>query len=273
MAQDRTVPEPAEEHPTMQVSVTARTTMSADQKRRAAERIEALESLAPGPVLAARVRVGHDDNPRIDRPYHAEGEIDVNGRIVRAHVAGLSTDQALDELADRLKNQLQRARDRRTTRKRESGRPETGEWRHGTLAAERPSFFPRPPAERRVIRTKTLASEPMTTVQAAADMLDLDHDFYLFRDARTGADAVIHRLREDGLLGLIEPAGVAPRTDERWLVTEPDRFSGPVTLDAAIQEMDIVNHRFLYFVDRDSGRGSVIYRRYDGHYGVIEAVE
>lgn len=257
----------------MQVSVTDRATMSADQKRRAAERMEALESFAPGPVLGAHVRVGRDDNPRIERPFHAEGEIDVNGRIVRAHVAGLSPDHALDELADRLKGQLRRATDRRTTRRRESGGTEAGEWRHGDIPLDRPTFFPRPPAERRVIRTKTFATEPMSTVQAAADMLDLDHDFYLFCDARTGSDAVIHRLREDGRLGLVEPGGVSPPTDERWLAVERDRFSGPVTLDTAIAEMDAVNHRFLYFVDRDSGLGCVIYRRYDGHYGVIEAAE
>ncbi len=115
-----------------------------------------------------------------------------------------------------------------------------------------------------------MAARPICVV-AGSDMLDLDHDFYLFRDARSGADAVIHRLREDGRLGLIEPAGASPATDDRWLVAEPNRFSEPVDLQMAIEEMDAVEHRFLYFVDRASGRGSVIYRRYDGHYGVIEA--
>ena len=255
----------------MKVSVTARTPMSADQKRRAAERLEALEPLAQGRVLAARVRVQHDDNPRIAHAYHAEGEIDVNGRIVRARSVGPSTDAALDTLADGLGRQLRRAADRRTAHRHETGEAGLGQWRHADLPTKRPAFFPRPPQERRVIRRKTLALEPMTPVTAAADMLDLDHDFYLFRDARSGADAVIHRLREDGRLGLIEPAGASPTTDDRWLVAEPNRFSEPVDLQMAIEEMDAVEHRFLYYIERDSGRGSVIYRRYDGHYGVIEA--
>jgi ribosome-associated translation inhibitor RaiA len=256
----------------MQVSVTARTAMSAGQKRRAAERLLALEHLARGRVLAARVRVRHDENPRIAEPYHAEGEIDVNGRIVRAHVVGPSTDAALDSLADRLGHQLRRASDRRTAHRHETGEASLGQWRHADLPTKRPAFFPRPPQERRVIRRKTLAPEPMTPVQAAADMLDLDHDFYLFRDAHSGEDAVIHRLREDGRLGLIEASGVDTATDDRWLVAEPNRFSEPVDLHTAIEEMDAVEHRFLYFVDRESGRGGVIYRRYDGHYGVIESV-
>jgi len=255
----------------MQVSVTARTTMSADQKRRAAERLEALEALASGRVLGAQVRVDRDDNPSIARPFHAEGEIDVNGHIVRAHVVGPSTDAALDSLADRLERQLRRAAERRVARRRETAAAEIGQWRHGDLPTERPAFFPRPADERRVVRHKSFALESMTPVQAAADMFDLDHDFFLFRDARTGTDAVIHRLREDGHVGLIEPGGTPPRVDARWLVVEPNRFSEPVALQTAIEEMDAVNHRFLYFVNRDGGRGSVIYRRYDGHYGLIEA--
>ena len=257
----------------MQVSVTARTTMSAGERRRAAERIEALEPLARGPVLSGHVRVRRDDNPRIARPYHAEGELDVDGRIVRAHVVGLSTDAAVGDLADRLERQLRRTAEWRIARRRETGVSEIGEWRHGDLPAQRPAFFPRPPDERRVIRRKTFALEPMTPLQAAADMMQLDHEFYLFHDARTGADAVIHRLREDGRLGLIEPAGASPRTDARWLVAEADRFSEPVTLETAIEEMNAVNHRFVYFVDRDSERGSIVYRRYDGHYGLMTPPE
>lgn len=257
----------------MHVDVTARTTMSADQKRQAAERIEALEGLAQGPVLAASVTVGRDDNPRLEKPYHAEGELDVNGRIVRAHVVGVSPDSALDDLTDRLRGQLRRFAERRETVHRRPSAIEPGEWRHGDEPSARRAVFPRPPAEREIIRRKTFAMEPMTPVQAAVDMLDLDHDFYLFRDARTGSDAVIHRLREDGRFGLIEAGEAAPDTDARWLVAEPSRFPEPIPLQAALAEMDVVDHRFLYFVDRDSTRGNVIYRRYDGHYGLIEEAD
>ena len=101
----------------MQVSVTARTTVSPQQKRRAAQRIEALEPLASSPVLGAHVRIDRDDNPSISRPYHVEGEIDVNGHLVRAHVVGPSADAAIDDLADRLERQLRDVADRRIDRK------------------------------------------------------------------------------------------------------------------------------------------------------------
>lgn len=255
----------------MQVDVTARTTLSPDEKLRAVQRLEALESFASGPVLGARVRIDRDENPRIATPYHAEGEVDVNGRLVRASVAGPDAAAAIDGLAARLERQLRQQADRRLARRRDTGEAEAGSWQHGDLAPERPDFFPRPTGEREVVRRKTFAMEPMAPLQAAADMTDLDHDFYLFQDTETGADAVIHRLREDGRLGLIVAPGAAPQGDDQWLVVEDNRFSEPVALQAAIEEMDALSHRFLYFVDRDSARGAVIYLRYDGHYGLIEA--
>jgi hypothetical protein len=34
--------------------------------------------------------------------------------------------------------------------------------------------------------------------------------------------------------------------------------------------MDLLNHRFLYFIDADDGRGRVLYLRHDGNYGLVE---
>jgi hypothetical protein len=37
-----------------------------------------------------------------------------------------------------------------------------------------------------------------------------------------------------------------------------------------VAEMNVLNHRFMYFTNAASDRGNVIYMRYDGHYGLIE---
>ena len=34
--------------------------------------------------------------------------------------------------------------------------------------------------------------------------------------------------------------------------------------------MDVLNHRFLYFIDAVDGRGKVLYLRHDGDYGLVE---
>ena len=108
----------------------------------------------------------------------------------------------------------------------------------------------------------------MSAAEAAAEMAALGHEFLLYRDGDTGADALLYR-RDDGTLAVIEPCGTPSAPADRP-VREPSRYSDPLELSTAIAEMDAVNHRFLYFTDAVSGRGCVLYVREDGHYGLIE---
>ena len=122
--------------------------------------------------------------------------------------------------------------------------------------------------ERQIIRRTSYAFEPMSAEDAADALEDLDYEFLLFHDADSDADAVIYRDDEERL-ALIEPRG-APPAGGQGPVRVPSRFSAPVELDAAVEEMNAVEHRFLYFENAATGRGNVIYRRYDGHYGLVE---
>jgi hypothetical protein len=42
-------------------------------------------------------------------------------------------------------------------------------------------------------------------------------------------------------------------------------------LGSAVERLNETDERSLFYVDAESDRGAVLYRRYDGHYGVIEA--
>src|SRR5512135_1857947 len=68
-----------------------------------------------------------------------------------------------------------------------------GEWRHTDLPADRPEYFDRPREERLLVRRKTWTAEALTPEEAEFDLAQLDYDFYLFRDLRTGWDALIER--------------------------------------------------------------------------------
>lgn len=50
------------------------------------------------------------------------------------------------------------------------------------------------------------------------------------------------------------------------------RFSNskPMTEEAAIEQMELVGHGFFLFNNADTGRFSIVYKREDGYYGVIE---
>ena len=45
----------------------------------------------------------------------------------------------------------------------------------------------------------------------------------------------------------------------------------PMTVDEAVMQMDLMNNDFLVFTNAASREMNVVYRRKDGHYGLIEA--
>ncbi len=63
---------------------------------------------------------------------------------------------------------------------------------------------PGPARERRIVKTKRFAIEPMFEEDAAARMEELGHQFFVYVDAETERVQVLYR-RNDGDLGLIEP--------------------------------------------------------------------
>lgn len=252
------------------IDITTRGIVSANERSDAVERLANLDQHVPDPVLRAHVMLRCEPNPRLERPARAEAELDVNGRVVCGRVAAATMPQAIGELADQLERQLEEFSARRARSQRRTTQPADGEWRHGGWTPPRPLYFPRAVEERELIRRKTFALEALEPLQAVAEMLDLDHDFYLFRDAQTASDAVVYR-RDDGRIGLIvQPGALDPPPAEAGPVQETSRIGNPITLQAAVSEMNALSHRFMFFVDAHTGRGNVIYMRYDGHYGLIE---
>jgi len=256
----------------MHVDVTAGGPVPRELVRLADQKVGALEQFVKGPVMGARVVLIQEENPRIERPARAEGEVVLAGCPVRARVAAEGMSAAVDDLAERLQDQLRRHVDRLITRQRTPGAVEAGEWRHAAWAPPRPPRSWRPLGERELVRRKTFALEPMSALEAAADLAALDHDFYLYRDADTGADAVLYR-RDDGRLAVLQPRSAPEPPADDAPPRETSRYEEPLELSAALEEMDALNHRFLYFTDAATGRGGVRYLRYDGHYGLIEPAD
>ena len=58
--------------------------------------------------------------------------------------------------------------------------------------------------------------------------------------------------------------------DQPWhIVREKEHDAVPMTVDDALFQMELVGHDFYLFLDKDSGRPSVVYRRRAYDYGVI----
>jgi ribosomal subunit interface protein len=62
---------------------------------------------------------------------------------------------------------------------------------------------------------------------------------------------------------------VAVDGDGPLVVREKTHSAAPITLEQALYEMELVGHDFYLFVDKESERPSVVYRRRGYDYGVI----
>ncbi len=62
---------------------------------------------------------------------------------------------------------------------------------------------------------------------------------------------------------------IAVSGDGPLVVREKTHPASPMTLDQALYEMELVGHDFYLFVDKESERPSVVYRRRGYDYGVI----
>lgn len=219
------------------------------------------------PILHASLRLDRAADPARVRPVSARATLDVNGKAVRAHVAADTAGEAVDLLEDRLRHRLSRVAGYRQTRRRRGASSGPGEWRRGDEAANRPAFFPRPAEEREVVRHKSFAPAPCTIDEAVFDMESLDHDFYAFVELGTGSDALITRGEEGYGLHLLHNVGAEL---ESVVPVAVDATPAPrLTPAEARARLDVGGDPRLWFEDAETGRGHVLYRRYDGHYGLL----
>ena len=78
---------------------------------------------------------------------------------------------------------------------------------------------------------------------------------------------------EDASAG--RPEHIAPITvmgDGPLVVREKTHTAAPMTLDQALYEMELVGHDFFLFIDKETERPSVVYRRRGYDYGVISLI-
>ena len=254
--------------PVMQVQTETCGDVPRHTVRFAADRVGSLLTWASEPVLFARIKLTMIADPAVQRPAIAQVTVDLNGRPLRVQAEGRIMHEAVDHACDRLRTQLLRAaRHWEATR---GGRPvpTPGEWRHQSQPARRLPYYPRPADEREVVRRKSYALDRETPEEAAAEAELMDYHFHLFTERSTGQDSVICRSVGGYRLQLaVPPVDGLGSADESIVVSEAAAPRLPLSETAAMLEAS--GQPFLFFVDAETGRGNVLYHRYDGHYGLI----
>jgi ribosome-associated translation inhibitor RaiA len=250
------------------VVVEARGEVSDAERAYARAKVDHLRAMVPGPVLYARVALQAESNPARDRPAVAKAELDVNGQLVRAHVASGTMVAAIDLMESRLRQGLERLAHHEESKHLRHRGPGEHEWQHGRPAPARPPHFPRPVEEREVVRRKTFAVGEATPDEAIFDLELLDLDFYLFKNLETGEDNVITRATGAGY-ELIEPSPECSLAEHAAEIRPSAIRPASMSIDDALSHLNLGDEPFVFFFDPDSGRGRLLYRRYDGHYGLI----
>ncbi|MCX4092996.1 sigma 54 modulation/S30EA ribosomal C-terminal domain-containing protein [Nocardia sp. alder85J] len=140
-------------------------------------------------------------------------------------------------------------------------------WRPQPWPDDRP---PGPPTAGpgRVIRRKIVALQQRTPIEAAAEMDAMDYPAHLFTDIETGEEAAVHRAGPTGYKLVRQYRAEPPRTGIGPFTLTP---RSPLVLSEtqAAQRLCEFELPHLFYTDRDTARGRLLYRRYDTDLAVL----
>jgi len=183
-------------------------------------------------IIRIEVELSHEKNPRqADRCQRVEITCVARGPLVRAEACSGDFYSALDLAITKLDGRLRRSADRRRVHR---GR-------------------------------RTPISVAAATSGLAATDLDA---FAVPADALAGVGVGASPSMNGHVPGY-GPLAEEP-DDQPWhIVREKEHPTEPMTVDDALFQMELVGHDFYLFMDKESGRPSVVYRRKANDYGVI----
>jgi hypothetical protein len=116
-------------------------------------------------------------------------------------------------------------------------------------------------------------------LQAVAVMDAMDYDVHLFTDAETREEAVVYRAGPSGLRLARQHRMYPPGWS--WLSTAAvppvplivnSRPTPTLSEAAAVGRLCEHGLRFLFFTDPATGRGQLVYPRYDGNLGLVTPI-
>ncbi len=246
-------------HAVCEVELLTRGPVRPADRTLATTKVRALCELGHEPVLSAvvKLRIRPVSNDTLDAI--AEASLDLNGVPIRAHAAARTLAEAIDEMDERLTRRLRRHRKRLEDRHHD---------RDPEPVRTHPGYARLDPDEREVVRHKTLAMVPMSAEEAADEMDLLDHGFYLYLDADHGLDRVVYR-NGDGGLHVAPAVDGEDLSDARPPISAAALVLNHLPLEEAEVLLDEGDEAFVFFAEPGTDRGQVLYRRFDGHYGLV----
>ncbi len=126
------------------------------------------------------------------------------------------------------------------------------------------------------LRCKVTAPDAFAAIDVAADKLERQ-----IRKLRTRLDRRRHgngeTIRTNGeAVAAAVAVDATPVDDDDALprIVKTKRFHlGPLTPEEAVLKMELLGHGFFFFINKDTGRSAVVYRRDDGDVGLIDEAD
>ena len=144
----------------------------------------------------AIVELSNESHRSATDAHIVDVQLVIDGKTLRSTASGSSYQAALDVVVDKVERQAIDFKEKPRVR----ARPEEEK----TILRKLADGTADGGHERKIVKTKRFAIEPMFEEDAANAMEELGHDFYVFVNAESERVAVLYR-RKDGDLGLIEP--------------------------------------------------------------------
>ena len=154
----------------------------------------------------AIVELSNEAHRSASDAHIADVSLVIDGRTLRSRATGASYQAALDVVVDKVERQAIDCKEKPRVR----ARPEEEK----AILRRIADGTAEPGRERRVVKTKRFAIEPMFEEDAVTAMEELGHDFYVFVNAENERVSVLYR-RKDGHYGLIEPVVGGEYTKDR----------------------------------------------------------
>lgn len=229
----------------MDIIVKGRRTGVSDRFRRHVEhKLAKLHKWDHKDMMNVDVEVSKERNPKLaDHRERVELTIRSAGPVIRGEAAADDRYTALDLALDRLEARLRKAADRRKVHKGSRGLVSVA-----AATAQLPTD------------NSPLGSvvQPQTAEQRRRESAEPEEEF--------DGSAVDNEFADE----FVE---LDTKGDASLVVREKFHHAEPMTIDQALMEMELVGHDFYLFLDKESGRPSVVYRRKGYDYGLISLGE
>lgn len=119
-----------------------------------------------------------------------------------------------------------------------------------------------------IYRAEVVDTDVCTAVDRTVDIIE--------RQIRKNKTRLEKKIKRDALSDKLINGGEFNEADdaEEFKIIKKKRFQvKPMSAEEAVLQMNLLDHNFFVFKNRDTDEMNVVYKRKDGNYAIIESVE